>query len=301
MPAVSELDAGLIEAKRAAHAAQRSFGADDWAALLRILGHGDEVVSVAAALDSGLARVPRLIALRHDVDHDLENSVRLAELEAERGYRATYFILHTDWYYCAGGRSELSTYLLRGLDRIVSLGHEIALHNNAVAAGLRHARDPVEILGEELLRLRRHGFEIRGTVAHGDELCHRAGFLNDEVFVECARPQLGPADRTVVYDDWKAGRRLEVKLDPVHMGVLGLEYEANRIGHQLYLSDAGGCWQSPFDLVSTRFVQNGGFLQILVHPVWWALSGESHTPRRASALYGDSRIYAAGLGIRPPA
>jgi hypothetical protein len=53
---------------------------------------------------------PRVIGLRHDVDNVIEPAVRFAAWEAERGYRSTYFILHTAPYWptsrCCGGRSS---------------------------------------------------------------------------------------------------------------------------------------------------------------------------------------------------
>lgn len=61
--------------------------------------------------------------LRHDIDTDLAQAVRFAELEAERGVRSTYFVLlRTDFYNPASRES------LQQLHRIQSLGHEIGLH-----------------------------------------------------------------------------------------------------------------------------------------------------------------------------
>lgn len=66
---------------------------------------------------------PRCVILRHDIDTDLAQAVRFAELEAERGVRSTYFVLlRTDFYNPASRES------LQQLHRIQSLGHEIGLH-----------------------------------------------------------------------------------------------------------------------------------------------------------------------------
>ena len=51
------------------------------------------------------------------------------------------------------------------------------------------------------------------------------------------------------------------------------------LGNVDYLSDTGGRWHRPFDEVAARFEQDGGFLQVLAHPIWWALGGESFTPK----------------------
>ncbi|MEE9131736.1 MAG: hypothetical protein V3T84_17105, partial [Phycisphaerales bacterium] len=39
------------------------------------------------------------IALRHDIDHDLDLALEMAHHEHERGIRATYFLLHTCDYW----------------------------------------------------------------------------------------------------------------------------------------------------------------------------------------------------------
>lgn len=63
------------------------------------------------------------VILRHDIDFSLEQAVRLAELEADAGVRATYFVLlRTDFYNPASRRG------VAALRRIRSLGHETGLH-----------------------------------------------------------------------------------------------------------------------------------------------------------------------------
>lgn len=63
------------------------------------------------------------VILRHDIDFSLEQAVRLAELEAGAGVRATYFVLlRTDFYNPASRRG------VAALRRIRSLGHETGLH-----------------------------------------------------------------------------------------------------------------------------------------------------------------------------
>jgi hypothetical protein len=88
----------------------------------------------AALLRLALARYPirtylevrpgeRFLVWRHDVDFSMHAALKLAEIEAEEGVRATYFfLLHSEFYNllereCIGiGR------------RILSLGHRLGLH-----------------------------------------------------------------------------------------------------------------------------------------------------------------------------
>lgn len=66
---------------------------------------------------------PRCVILRHDIDTDLAQAVRFAELEAKEGVKSTYFVLlRTDFYNPASRQS------MEQLRRIQSLGHEIGLY-----------------------------------------------------------------------------------------------------------------------------------------------------------------------------
>jgi hypothetical protein len=273
-PSFEGVPVRVLNAKRREIAAKRVFGPDDLHDLAELIGSADEVVPIREAFARRDDRPPRFLALRHDMDHDVENSVRLAEWEAGHGWRSTYYVLHTDWYWGTPPDGEPSPFLLRALDRISSLGHEIGLHNNAITAGLVAGRDPADILAGALAGLRRHGFDVTGSVAHGDPLCHIGGYINYEMFTECPRPKNGDPRRTISVDDPRTGRHHELALRPVSMAEFGLTHEANWIRYSLSLSDTGGRWSTPFAEMSERFAGEGGFLQLLVHPVWWDLSGE---------------------------
>ena len=199
----------------------------------------------------------RVIGMRHDIDNVIEPALAMAEWEAERGYRSTYYVLHTAPYW----NDER---LVRGiLERMADLGHEIGLHNNALAAAVVTGRDPRAILFEALERLRGWDLDIRSTVAHGDPLCYgddkQVRFVNDEVFVECARPVFGAADRAV------AG----VTIRPARLSAFGLDFDASWLSRGAYLSDSGGRWSRPgFDKVAEGFPYPGQ-LHVLVHCDWW--------------------------------
>lgn len=198
-----------------------------------------------------------IIGLRHDVDNVIEPAVEFARWEAERGYRSTYFVLHTAPYW------QDKTLLRKSLESIAEDGHEVGIHNNAVAASLLTGRDPIEILQEAIDELREYGFDIAGTVAHGDSLCYdrdgKLRFVNDEIFRECPRPQVGAIGRPV--GPFTLGRATLAEFE--------FEYEANWIGRGSYLSDSGGQWSRPFDTITEEFPSATGQLHMLVHPDWW--------------------------------
>ncbi len=194
---------------------------------------------------------PAVLGLRHDVDDNrgsLDTALRLAEWEQERGYASTFFFLHGSYYWPqVGGAAK----------EILALGHEPAIHVNAIAESIRQSRDPHAILTEALAEIREY-VPITGAVAHGDQLCHLHGFVNDEIFVECARPTYGLPDRAVN----------DVLLAPRSMKEYGLDYDANWLSRETYLSDSGGSWSQSFDAVANGFPYKGQ-LHMLVHPDHW--------------------------------
>jgi hypothetical protein len=221
---------------------------------MRLLDRAVAVVAMEQVLNG--QRWERVIGLRHDVDNVIEPAVRFAEWEADRGYRSTYYILHTAPYW------QDKDLLVRSLDRIAEFGHEIGIHNNALAASFRTGQDPRVILATAIEELRGYGYPVTGTVAHGDGHCYGSDghvrFVNDELFEECARPSLGVPQRRI--------GNLEIK--PVPMSEFGLEYDANWLRRGEYLSDSGGSWSRPFGEVADGFPFPGQ-LHMLIHPDWW--------------------------------
>ena len=78
------------------------------------------------------------LLLRHDVDLSLEAAVELAELEAELGAAATYFVMTESVFYNLasppGGRA---------LEQLRALGHRVGLHAVYPRAELDGRFDPV--------------------------------------------------------------------------------------------------------------------------------------------------------------
>lgn len=237
---------------------QAPFTKDDLAELDEtLLSRADRVVAMVDVFkgDTGA----RVIAMRHDVDDSpgsLDTALLMAEWERARGYRSTYYLLHSAHYWsdaCDAAR-ELSR-----------LGHEVGLHINVIARAIRSQRDPHDILTETLHELR-CGATVVGVVGHGDPLCRAADgsvrFVNDEVFIECARPNLGAPDRTID----------GVKLEPRSMWDYGIKYNAIWLDRAAVLSDSGGRWtdgyRGSFEDTAAAF-PFAGQLHILQHPDHW--------------------------------
>jgi hypothetical protein len=80
----------------------------------------------------------RDVFLRHDVDMSLEAAVSMAELEAEQGVTATYFLMTRGDFYNLDGPAGH-----RALERLRGLGHRVGLHAVHPDAVLDPRFDPV--------------------------------------------------------------------------------------------------------------------------------------------------------------
>lgn len=108
------------------------------------LDHYGELLDAAAAGGYRFARFdgegpqPGDLLLRHDVDLALEAALAMAELEAERGATATYFLMTESVFYNLDSHEGLGA-----LDRLRALGHAVALHAVHPRAELDGRFDPV--------------------------------------------------------------------------------------------------------------------------------------------------------------
>jgi hypothetical protein len=175
-----------------------TFGYADLLKLEALYQQATFVLPVEDVYDGGTE--PTDIAVRHDCDNVIAPAVDMATWECERNYVSTYYILHTSPYW------QNKRVLRESLDIIAESGHNIGIHNDALTVALETGRDPNEILHEAVEELRRYGHEIRSTVAHGNQLCHVAKYVNDEMFEGCSRPDQGHPDRVLEH----RGRRVPI-------------------------------------------------------------------------------------------
>ena len=81
---------------------------------------------------------PGTVILRHDVDLSLDAALRMAELEADAGAQATYFLMTGSVFYnLASHEGE------RALERLRELGHRVGLHAVYPRVDLDERFDPV--------------------------------------------------------------------------------------------------------------------------------------------------------------
>ena len=218
------------------------------------------------------------IALRHDIDHDLDLALEAAHHEHRLGLHATYYLLHTHEYW-------RDPDLVLKCRQLAAYGHEVGLHLNVLTEWFAGRCDDVDhAVRAALSPLREAGITITGTSSHGDRACYEKGFSNYWIWRELRGDdptisQKGCSAEGVRVSDpkWQvpypADHRLkredgaELELWQSSLAAHGLKYDAMHVPIDQYWSDSGGKWQRSGDPL-TRDLSRGRHL-VLIHPYWW--------------------------------
>lgn len=241
------------------------------------------------------------VAIRHDIDHNLDAAVELAWREQQRGIRATYYILHDAAYMSDPARFQK-------VRLIQDFGHDVGLHTNFLAQWFQGAIDDVSTaVRNELLAFRDAGIAVGSVAAHGDPHCYTAQFTNYWLWAQL-RPDSprqreravnaegrcvaqDPAARTIAYPETghdlvrDDGKRFAFWSES--LADHGLAFEASRVAVDQYYSDSGNRWWTgapdPAAIASDQRVQ------ILIHPEHWRAPGR-HIYLLSTARSGSSWV-----------
>ncbi len=191
-------------------------------------------------------KVPPRYFIRHDVDHDIDTALLIAEAEAQRGYKSTYFLLTPGSYgeksnYYGALESGLIVHqpdLIEKCRRFIGLGHEIGLHNDVVSLSLMLQKNPEEILRREVDFFADSGVPLIGTAAHGNPLGRKLKYSNYEIFSDCIRKRITPDQigRSIEYRNWR------VKLHRLRLADFGFKYEVYFVYRNSDIADTGSRW-----------------------------------------------------------
>ena len=233
-----------------------------------------------------------VIALRHDIDHDLDLALEMAHHEHESGIRATYFLLHTCDYWNDPRFTQKCA-------QLQAYGHEIGLHLNLLTEWFQGQRETLESrLSQLLAHLRAGSLEVVGTSAHGDQACYKRGFINYWIWKELRGDQPEQTERglsaegiPIAESQWQVpypnNHRLrrddgtELELWSESLADHGLTYDAVHVPNAQYWTDTGGSWNRSADPLKADLSK--GRHQILVHPHWW------RGPKRTYFVLGTAR------------
>ena len=225
------------------------------------------------------------IALRHDVDYDIDTALELSFWEKEHGCRSTYFLLHSATYWN-------DPLLLQKALQIQDFGHEVGLHVNFFTLWLNGLIDDIEkAMKAELAMLRNGGIDLVGVSPHGDNACYKHQFINYWYFLEL-RPEKPefyengrnaegisetehqkrisyPSSHVIVRDG-----NGSFPLWSLSMKDHGILYDAIHICQDTYFTDSGGKWKRSADPLDENL--SHGRYQVLIHPEYWQGSKKAY-------------------------
>jgi hypothetical protein len=215
------------------------------------------------------------VLIRHDIDHDPWTAEKMAVIESENNLHATYFVLHTAFYF-----KNKFKQTMRICKNIQSMGHEIGLHNDLITNYFKNNLDPKENLTNLLTLFKNEGINILGSAAHGSKFIQN---LNHKLDKSLEIPHANYLVFSEIIDEIqrefpnkKMQSHLKINgknlsLPCINMSDYGLMYESYFIPYDNYVSDAGRkFWSTGDDPITTvKKMGNSETLQCLFHPIWW--------------------------------
>jgi hypothetical protein len=211
-----------------------------------------------------------IISLRHDIDDDIDASIKFAYLENKYGIHATYFVLHTAKYYGETKRDYFKRndnviYFLKKIQD--SFDQEVGWHNDLVTLQVVYGIDSKAFLKNELSWLRGNGVNLYGTTSHGSDFCHIYHYLNSYFWADVK------GDTTGDYYNWEYIKKgyTTFKIEKDSLKNYNFEYEGTLMHSDYFFSDSdwpgGKRWN--MSMVNLDTIQPGKKVIILLHPQHW--------------------------------
>lgn len=177
--------------------------------------------------------IKRTLILRHDIDYTLNGVLDMAQIEHSLGCTASYlFRVHADEY------NLFSCVAFTLIQRLLSMGHEVGLHFEAMNVGRALGMNPIELLHHEKLVIEAIiGFPVITCSEHREisSIIH-----NTPVFRELN--------------------------DPYEAGFKHYAMDSRYVRDMKYLSDSNANWREGDP--SLHYGKHER-MQILIHPDWW--------------------------------
>lgn len=207
-----------------------------------------------------------IVALRYDIDENINAAIKLAYREHKYGIRSTYFILHTAPYY---GKINGSDFIRNDnlLDYLKilqdSYGHEIGFHNDLVTLQIVYGINSKAFLRDELAYLRENSINIVGTTYHGSGYCYIYHYFNAYFWNEYP-------DNGWNYEYVPKGTKT-IKIEKDYLSSYNFEYEGGLLDQDYFFADCnfvnGKRWN--MNMVNLDTIKPGKKVIILLHPANW--------------------------------
>lgn len=207
-----------------------------------------------------------VLALRYDIDENINAAVKFAYREHKYGIKSTYFILHTANYY--GITKEASFVRDRNLIFYLkkiqdSFGNEIGFHNDLVTLQIVYGIPPKEFLKNELAFLRGNNIDIFGTAYHGSRYGEIYKYYNAYFWKEF--PKGGRNYEYIIKGD------KTIKIEKDSLSNYNLFYEGGLLDQDYFFADVdfinGKRWN--MGMVNLDTIKPGKKVIILLHPANW--------------------------------
>jgi hypothetical protein len=177
--------------------------------------------------------------LRHDIDVNIKFALKMAQLEYELGIRSTYFLMFRSPFY-----NLTSRYSQDCVEKIIDLGHEIALHYD---------------LGYDTLK----GYSANRSIK---EINNQAAWMEELFCCNVASVSFHQPSQALLNEGINISPRLNT-------------YEKSLKSKYTYFSDSNRNISllrryenkenlKDKDLLSLRYPED---IQLLIHPIWWVL------------------------------
>lgn len=115
------------------------------------------------------------IAVKHDVETNVERAYQIAKIEAKYSIRATFFV-----------QSYLLNDNLELLTKIANLGHEVTYHYDVLDANLGDYDKATAEFDRTVKKFEAAGFKVKSVCPHGNPLMNRNGWSsNKDFFRKC--------------------------------------------------------------------------------------------------------------------
>jgi len=205
-----------------------------------------------------------VISLRHDIDDNINASVKFAYRERKYGITASYFVLHTAKYYgkkvgAVFVRNDNVIYFLKAIQD--TFDQEVGFHNDLVTLQLMYEIPSREYLKEELAYLRGNGINIVGTTYHGSPYSYIYQYSNSDFWTEYS----------TTADEYITKGFNTIKIEKDSLTSYNFLYEGGMLGEDYFFSDSylvnGKRWN--MSLVNLDTIKPGKKVIILTHPQHW--------------------------------